>query len=356
MAAPHPPTESHRAGTERSWRRRLVLPLAVLLAFILIAATGYWLIEPEYSWGDSLYMTIITITTVGYTEVHPLSAWGRAWNLFVIAGGITTGTIVLSLLVAMIVEGQVRSILGRRQLNRKIEALSNHVIVCGYGAMGTPVSQNLAAAGKDVVVIESNPDRTAAAERDGLLYVLGDAQDEGVLGSAGVGRAAYLVAALPTDAENVFVTLSARQLNAGLQILSRALLPSSQGKLLRAGANRVICPQTIGATRMADVILRPAVVDFVEMSYSGVELEMEQYTIPPGSELAGRPLRELALPSRVGAHVVAIRRRDGQAEYHPTSEYVLAEGDTLVLVGQRGILTAVQKLTRQVDPPPAPQV
>ena len=328
---------------------RIGVPLTALLGFALISSVGYYVMEPGYSWGDSVYMTFITISTVGYAEVHPLTAFGRVWTIFVVAGGLVSGTIVLSLLVAMVVEGQVRSILGRRQLNRKIEGLSGHVILCGYGTTGSMVAHGLGAAGREVVVIDNDPERTAAAERDGMLYVFGDAQDEAILEAAGIRRAQYLVSALPTDGENVFVTLSARQLRSDLHVIVRAQLPRSETKLYKAGANRVVCPQTIGALRMADVILRPAVVDFVEMAHRGVDLEMEQLQLAEDCELVGRTLRELALPSRVGAQVVAIRRISGEAVYHPTSEYKLAAGDTLVLVGQRGVATAVQKLQPDTD-------
>jgi voltage-gated potassium channel len=334
---------SHQLATF-SWQKRIGWPLLVLLAFILVASLGFYLIEKDYTWSDSIFMTFITISTVGYGEPHPLSGWGRVWSMGIISTGLVLGTMVMSSLVAMLVEGQLLGILGRRQLERKISGLRDHVIVCGYGKAGTVVARQLREAGRDVVVMDTDPAKTTTAEHDGMLYVLGDAQDEGALMSAGLDHAAYLVAALPNDAENVFVTLSARQHRKDIQIIVRSNLPSSQDKLLTAGANSVVCPTTIGATRMVDVILRPAVVDFVDMARVGMDLEMEQLRLGQSSKLVGRTLSELALPEKVGAQVVAIQRADGTAIYHPNADFRLKIGDILVLVGQSGAAAAVGEL------------
>jgi len=331
----------------RSPQLRIGLPLLFLLAFVVVAAIGYKFIDPQYSWIDSFYMTVITITTVGLREVHPLSALGQGWTIFVIIGGLTAGAVVLSMLGAMVVEGQIRRILGRRQLERKISSLSGHVIICGYGRMGKLVAAKLVAAGRDVVVVDSDPDCTGAAQEAGLLYILGDAQEESVLKVAGVARAEVLLATLPGDAANVFLTLSARQTNESLKIIARAQQAATQDMLLKAGATRVICPQDIGASRMVNVVLRPAVVDFVEMAHRGLELEMEQLEVVERSSLVGRTLQQLALPGRIGAHLVAVCRAGGEVIYQPTPALTLAAGDTIVLVGPKGVAAAVEKLQRQ---------
>jgi voltage-gated potassium channel len=327
----------------RSWVSRIALPVAILIAFMVIAAAGYAQIQPEYSALDAAYMTVITITSLG-GQVGTLSEAGRVWTMFVVIGGLIIGAVVLSSIVAIIVEGQVRKVLGRRQLQRRIAALCGHVIVCGYGRMGAIVVEQLTAASQDVVVVDNDPERTAIAERAGLLYVLGDAEDEGVLAQAGLDRAAVLVTTLATDAANVFVTLSARQENEELRIIARAQQATSQSKLLKAGALRVICPQIIGATRVADVVLRPAVVDFVEMAHKGVELEMDQLSLSAQSRLTGKTLEELELPRRTGTHVVAVSHAGGETTYHPTPDLRLVAGDTLVLIGRRGAATAIEKL------------
>lgn len=318
------------------------LPLFVL--FVFISMLGYKYIQPEYSWLESLYMTVITIGTVGYREIHPPTAAGQLWTVFVITGGLIMGAVLLSLVASIFVEGQIRRILGRRQLDRKIDKLSGHIIVCGYGRMGELVAEDLVAAGKEVVIIDTDSERTSAAERAGLLYVLGDAQEEAVLDAAGVREAKTLVATLQSDPQNVFVTLSAHQANPNIRIIARAQQASTQSKLRIAGATRVICPQIIGASRMAHVVLRPAVVDFVEMAHRGLDLELDQMQIAEGSPLVGKSLKELALPRRTGAHIVAVQRASGEAVYQPTPEMALAEGDTLVLVGKRGVAAAVAML------------
>ncbi len=338
-----------RDRSERSKAARLAVPMAVLVFFVLVGAFGYWLIE-GWSWQQAVYMTLIVISTVGMNVGAEVSYWGQMWTLFIVVGGIASGAVVLSLVVAMVVEGQVRGIFGRRQLDREIKKLSNHVIVCGYGRMGSLVSEELRQAGEDVVVVETDSERTAAAERAGLLYVLGDAHREETLSVAGLTRAGVLVVTLEDDAANVFVTLSAHQANPKLRIIARAHEAATEGMLLKAGASRVICPQLIGASRMADVVMRPAVVDFVEMAHRGIDLEMDQLQLGEGSELAGKTLRELELPRKIGAVVVAVRRGDGSAVYHPTPELKLAAGDTLVVVGRRGAASAVSKVqTEQVE-------
>lgn len=330
----------------RTRQIRIALPFALLVMVVAVATAGYILIErPNYSFLDALYMTLITISTVGHREVHPLSPAGQVWTMFVIVGGVVTAAIVLSLIGSMVVEGQIRRIFGRRQLENKIKSLSGHVIVCGAGRMGEHVARDLSADGRDVVVIDIDPERTAVMEENGLLYILGDAQSEEVLDAAGIGRAAELVSTLPSDAENLLVTLTAYQSNPKLRIISRALETANQVKLLKAGATRVVCPSVIGATRMVDIVVRPAVVDFFDVAHTGVELEMDQIEIDEASELAGKTLSEMDMPRRFGVYVVTVRRKDGEAVYQPASNLKLHAGDTIIVVGKKGASAALQELS-----------
>ncbi len=332
-----------RDRTERSLARHVAIPLAVLLALVFIGSGGYYLIE-GYSWPESVYMTLIVISTVGMGLGREMSYWGQLWTMLLVIIGVASGAVVLSLIVAMIVEGQIRGMFGRRHLEREIEGLSGHVILCGYGRMGSLVAEELVAAGQKVVVVDTDPERTAEAERQRLLYVLGDANEERTLLAAGITRAEVLVATLRDDASNVFVTLSARQANPSLRIITRAQQASTEGMLLKAGATRVLCTQVIGATRLADLVMRPAVVDFVEMAHRGLDLEMDQLQLTETSSMVGQTLRELELPRRIGAVVVAVRRADGSAVYQPTPELKLNAGDTVVFVGRRGAGLEVHKL------------
>jgi voltage-gated potassium channel len=323
---------------------RVGVPLVVFVGVLLVGSAGYWILEPEYGLLESLYMTVITVATVGYREIHPLSDAGVVWTIIVIFAGLISGAVLLTLVASLLIEGEVRRIFGRRHLERKIDNISSHVVVCGYGTVGQEVAAELAEAGRPVVVVDPDPERTETAERAELLYVRGDAQEEQTLRAAGLERASAVIAALPTDAENVFLTLTACAVSPQVVIIARAQGVASIGKLRRAGATRVICPTQLGTSRMVDVILRPAVVDFVEMAQKGVELEMDQMALSEDSTLVGRTLQELELPRRVGAHVVAVRRSGGEAVYNPTSDFRPSAGDTLIFIGQRGASAAVQKL------------
>jgi voltage-gated potassium channel len=333
---------------EQGQRLRVLAAVTVFFAFLLVATVGYYLIEGDYTWLEALYMTVITVAMVGYHVVgegkEELSDPGKLWTIFVIGGGLCSGAVAMSLIVAAVVEGRVRRILGRRQLQQRIAALSGHVVVCGYGRMGQSVARQLREAGRQVVVVDDDAARTTQAEADGMLYLLGDAQDEAALIAAGVQRAQVLIATLPDDAASVFVTLTARSLSPHIRVIARAQQATTQDKLAKAGASRVICPMIIGANRIADVVLRPAMVDFVEMAQKGVNLELDQLTLREESGMVGRTLRELGLPSRVGAMVVAVRRPDGEAVYNPGPDLALAAGDTLVLIGKKGVASAIQGL------------
>ncbi|MFP4354383.1 MAG: potassium channel family protein [Phycisphaerae bacterium] len=341
-------TARETLGVSRGAIRRFFLALLFLLAFVVVSILGYAMIEPNYSLFDSIYMTVITIFGVGYDETHPLSMAGRIWTILVIFGGVGLGAVAVGLFVAVVLEGEIRNIVGRRQLEKDIARLSEHVIVCGYGMMGALIAEELLERTRDVVVIDTKPERTAAAERAGLLFVLGDAQEEKTLTAAGIERASVLVATLKDDADNVFVTLTARQANSRLKIVARAQQSATEAILRRAGATRVVCPQIIGASRVVDVVTRPAVVDLVEMAHKGVELEMDQLVLTTKSNLVGKTLLELALPKKTGATVVAIQRADGTPIYQPTSDMVLKAGDTLVLVGKKGAARQVQQLDPDV--------
>ena len=342
------PTPPHpgRAKRDSLRRNKLLVAGVVFVAFIAVAAIGYRCIQKDYTWLGALYMTVITVSTVGLREAgpHGLTRAGQAWTLFVIIGGVISGAVVLSLVVATLIEGSIRALLGRRQLERKIAALSRHVILCGYGRTGRMVARELQQNGRPVVVVDKDPQRTTLAGEDGMLYVLGDAQVEATLQAAGIERARNLLAILPDDAGNAFLTLSARGLSASVQILARAQEAATQDKLMKAGANRVICPPIIGANRITDCLLRPAIVDFVEMAHKGVDLEMDELTVAEGSALAERTLLELALPAKAGAMVVAVRRPDGTTVYNPGSETALSAGDTLILIGRRGMAAALERM------------
>jgi voltage-gated potassium channel len=294
---------------------------------------------------DALYMTLITISTLGMraSEEAAISMWGRVWIMVLIAVGIALAMISLSIIVGLVVEGNIRSVLGRRQVNRKIGSLEGHIIVCGYGRMGRFLCQHLRDQGKELVVIDASDQCTSQAEDDGMLYILGDAGEEETLRAAGIEKASALVASLSTDADNVFLTLVARDLNRKLFITARAERSDGEVRLIRAGANKAICPQVIGATRVANILTRPGVVDFVDFAMQGLELEAEQFVIGEESKLVGKTLRDVNLPREVGLLVIAIRKSGGHVQFNPGPDTLLEEGDTLIVTGQVGSMAKLEE-------------
>ena len=322
----------------------MYLALALIFIVVCIGTAGFVIIE-GWSFLDSLYMTLATISTLGMktTDIPDIHPGGRIWVMVLIIVGIVIAMIALSTIAGVVVEGQVRSILGRRKVSIKIASLHNHFIVAGYGRMGRSVCDYLQQRNAPLVVVDQNSDNTALAEQKGFLYVLGDASDETILRSAGIERAKGLVATLTSDAENVFVTLIARDLNEKIFIAARAETVDSDPRLLRAGANKAICRHVIGARRLANILTRPGVVDFVDFATEGISLEAEQYLITSDSKLAGQSLRQANLPRQVGLLVVAVKGKDGHTKFNPDPDTVLQPDDTMIIIGQMGSLAKLEE-------------
>lgn len=311
--------------------------LAVLLvALVLVAGTiGYMVVEGWSAW-DALYMTVTTVTTVGFREVHPLSWRGQAFTVVLIIGGVSTVLYTLSLLAAGLVEGRVGRRFEQRRRERMIDALTNHFILCGAGRIGLIIADEFRRQQVPFVVIDRDPDAVQAVIARGDLAVEADASREDILQRLGIDRARGLIAALGTDAENVYAILTARGLRGDLFIVARADSDDAGRKLLRAGADRFISPYQIGATQMAQTALRPAVVDFVQLATSSenLELAMEQVKIAPESALGGRSIVEANLRQQFGVIVVGIQRRDGRMEFNPEPDTMMHAGDHLIVIGR----------------------
>ena len=295
---------------------------------------GYHLIE-GLDWFDSLYMTVITLTTVGFGEVKPLSDAGRAFTVVMVLVGVGVAMWFLRNLVEVVVGEEMRNLWGRWKMERKVGAMEGHFIICGYGRIGREVATEFARFEVPFVVIERDPDVVRELREAGVLVVQGDATDDGVLESAGVGRAKGLVAAASSDAENVFIILSARSLNPDLFIVARSETEVGQKKLLKAGADRVITPYAIGGRRIAVAALRPTVFEFLDTVMRGDEVRwsLEEVEIRPGSELEGRSLREADVRGRTGAVVLAVKTASGQLLTNPSPDRPLEAGDTLIALG-----------------------
>lgn len=309
--------------------------VALLVSVVIGGTAGYALIEGWTIW-DAFYMTVITVTTVGYQEVHRLSRAGEVFTVALLFSGVGAALYAFGLLAAVIVEGGVPKQLRKRRQRYMIEHLSDHFIVCGYGRIGSIVGRELKHQGLPFVIIERDPIRAQEGVDAGLLVIAADASREDVLKRAGIDRARGLIAALGTDAENVYAVLSARGLRPDLFIVGRAADDDSMAKLRRAGASRVISPYQIGALHMAQTAIRPAVVDFMELATSSVNLElsMEEITVAPHSPLAAQSILDANLRQRFGIIVVAIQRQDGRLEYNPEPDMAIKAGDKLVVLGR----------------------
>jgi voltage-gated potassium channel len=313
------------------WRLSVVL----LATIISVGTTGYVVIE---GWDvfDAFYMTITTVTTVGYGEIHPLSRAGRVFNSGVIVLGVATVLYTFSFLMARLVEGDLQARWARRRRERMLDDLTHHFIICGFGRIGQIVAREFSRQSVPLVIIERDAERMHAAIDAGYLAVEADASSEEVLKRVGIMQARGFIAAVSTDADNVFAILTARLLRPDLFIIGRAETEDAKAKLVRAGADRVLSPYQIGGLQLAQTALRPAVVDFVQLATSSdnLDLNMEQVQIGAGAALAGRSIIEANLRQRFGVVVVGIQRATGSMEFNPPPEAVMGVGDYLVVLGQ----------------------
>ena len=273
--------------------RHLIVSIILAFLILVIGMIGYMVLE---GWGfmDALYMTVITISTVGYSEVRPVDEIGRIFTIFIVMIGVGFSLYVAGAVVQFMVEGRVRQILGRRRLDRKISRLKNHDIVCGYGRIGRVLTKNLTGKIQDIVVIEKDTALVPVMDEDGILYLSGDAAEESILIKAGIKRARGLVAVLATDTDNVFLVLTARQLNPELAIFARAGLEASKAKFMMTGATIVESPYEMGALRMAQRILRPKVTSFLDFALSSKrkDILMEEIPVSEQSKIANVMLKD----------------------------------------------------------------
>ena len=325
-------------------KRQIITPIIAIIGVISFGTIGYSLIE---GWNvfDSLYMTITTLTTVGYGEVHALTNAGRAFTIVLILFGVGAMFYALGVAARVIFEGEIREILGRKKLNKKIEKIENHYIICGYGRMGKIICKEMMQNNASFVVIEKTTGILNSIDKD-ILVLEGDATQDSVLKAAGVERASALISVLSSDAENLYVVLSARGLNPKLKIVARASEEGVEDKLVRAGADNVISPYHIGGVRIAHTVLKPAVVDFIEFATRSrnIELQIEEIKVKEGSHIVGRGLDECGIRKDLGIIIVAIKRAAGDMEFNPTSASVIKQGDTLIAMGETKQLEALERL------------
>ncbi len=317
----------------------------VLLVTVLAGGTaGYMVIEGWNAW-DAFYMTVTTVATVGFREVHPLSIGGQVFTTILIFCGVGTAFYTVTLLATIIVEGGLHQRFEKRRAARMLEHITDHFILCGYGRIGSIIAAELHQQGVPLAVVERDPARVRQAIDRGGLPLGADASREEVLAQAGIHRARGLIAAVGTDAENVFTVLTARVMRPDLFIIARVEADDAEHKLRRAGADRVISPYQIGANHMVQTALRPAVVDFVHLATSSerLDLSMEQVHIKDDSALANRSIVDAGIRQKFGVIIVGIKRAGGSMEFNPPPEAVMRAGDELVVLGTTESVKALEK-------------
>lgn len=308
-------------------------------ALVLVAGTvGY--LGLGFSFLDAVYQTVITVSTVGFSSPRALTEGGKVFTILLILVGVGTALYAFSAVLEVLLEGHMRNLVRRRRMEREIARMDRHVIVCGWGRVGREVAHFLVNAGRDVVVVDRDGERLAEVP---YATVQGDVTDDETLENAGLARAATLVAALDTDADNLYVTVAAKSLRPELQVIARARSDSSEPKLRRAGADRVVNPQQLGGDRMASFVLQPHVVEFIDvvMHDGTLEFRLEEVAVAPDSPLAGQTVRSAHLRDRTGALVLAIRRPDGGFLTNPSPEETIRAGDVLIGVGTADQLRAL---------------
>jgi len=331
------------------WRRSYHFFFIASLPLLLIVGgtLGYQFVE-GWPVRDALYMTVITLTTVGYREVHELSPAGENFTMVLALGGVFTLFYAATTVIAAIVSGEVTGLLGSRRMERQLSHLHGHLIVCGFGRMGRLVCEEFSRNGLGFVIVDHKGELFEGFDIEHGIPLHGDATSDSVLERAGVKRARALVSVVESDSDNLYITMSSRLLNDKLFIVSRAEDHNSEQKMLRAGASRVVSPYLIGGARVAQAVLRPAVVDFLELATRSehLELNIEETQISPASRLAGHTLELSGLRDEKRVIVVAVKKMSGKMTFNPTRETQLEAGDTLIMLGRRPDLNDVAELAR----------
>jgi voltage-gated potassium channel len=326
---------------------RLKYGAALLCIVFIIGTLGFHFIE-DWTYLDAFFMTLITITTIGYQEIHPLTETGKVFDIFLILLGVGSAAYVFATFTRFIVEGEMQRYFGRRRLDKTIMRMSNHYIICGNGRIGSLISQELLHSNKTFLVIDKDPAVIESLERTGVPHILGDASDEEILIKGGIKRSKGLIATASSDMTNVYIILVAKELNPDLFVLARAETEDSVKNLKRAGANKVVSPYLIGGRHMANIILKPTVVDFIELATGEKTgdfiIQMEGFKIKEDSRLVGKTLKDAPIRKDIGLIVVAVRDRTGKMIFNPGAELKISADDVLVCIGDTESLLSMKTL------------
>jgi voltage-gated potassium channel len=316
-------------------KRKIKYAIILLFLIYLIGTVGLCYIE-DWNIEDSLYTTLVTMSTVGYGDFFPKTRVGKLFTSLLIFFGVGTMLYTLGLLTETMVEGRFRMMMGKGKLEKMIKKMHNHYIICGCGRIGFLICRELAAEKVPFVVVDKNPEVIQKCEEAGYVYYSGDGTQDKSLIEAGIKRAKGVVCVLPTDALNLYVILTAKELNPDVYILSRSEEEASESRLLRAGANRVMSPYTLGGLRMSMALLRPTMHDFIEITTKrqSLELRMDELDICDGSPLVGITLEKSDIRQRFGLIIVAIKKDSGKMIFNPLASYIIEKGDKLIAMGE----------------------
>jgi len=317
------------------FRRRIALIVAAIALMLVVGTVGFVIIE-RYPLFDAFYMTVITISTVGYAEIHPLSHAGRVFNSFLIMFGVTLMLLAVGGMTQAIIELELNQTFAKRRTRKMIDRLRDHYIVCGFGRVGRGAAFELQRVGVPFLVVDNHEDRVEWAIKSGMLAALADATNDETLKDAGIMQAKGLIATLSSDSDNLFVILSAKALNPSLKVAARVSSEQSEKKMRLAGADHVFAPYDITGNRMAQVMLKPHVSQFIDFTTKGMGLDVgiEQLRVPETSEFASKSLRDMQIRKELGVIVLAIRKSDGRMLFNPPAEAEIESGDYLIVMGE----------------------
>jgi voltage-gated potassium channel len=325
--------------------RRLVLIIGLFCITLVIGTVGFVIIE-KYSWFEGFYMTLNTVTTIGYQELRPLSHAGRVFNSFLIIFGVTALFVSFGAMTQTVIELELQDRYGKRKKKRMIDKLHDHFIVCGFGRVGRNASYEMQQAHASFLVMDRSEQRVAKAISAGMIAVVADATRDDSLREAGVLRARGLIAALPSDAENLFIILSAKALNPRLTVVTRVSEEEAGEKLRRAGADTVFTPYAMAGRQLAGALLRPHVVEFLDFAGTsiGTKITTEQVCVAPGSPFTGKAVRQLPELQNSGMILLAVRNRTGETVFNPAPETTINAGDFLIVMGERSGLQKLEEI------------
>lgn len=332
-------------------RTKIKLASVVIIIMLGLGTAGFKLLT-DWTWFESFYFTLITITTIGYGEPPSMTDEIRYFSTFLIILGVGSLGYALSVVVQSVISSEVIGSLGKRRMMKALKDLNSHYIVCGAGRVGRRVSQEITAHGMDCVIIEYDEGKAELLSEQGYRVMLGDATSEETLKNAGIERAQGLVCAVASDPENLYITLTARDLNKNLFIVARANEESALPRLTRAGADRVVSPVITGSHQMSQMLLKPAVADFIELATMAEELslEIEQVEIEPDSAMIGRSLKDAQIHTQYDVMVIAIKRVDAQMIFNPAAETTIQAQDALIVLGSHDNMERLEKEANPTGP------